>query len=416
MPHQISEPFEEASRKLIAFLEQRQYSEAWVNHYKTNISHINEFMKHKEYSYYTPEVCKEFISSIIDKKTYQDLTRKDKTIVRSANALLEYQLTGTINFRSIRKEYTFEGAIGDSILQFIMNLNSQNRTKSTITSYRLYLSRFYNYLIHNGVESPKDLDAKVILAFINTQGFYNPPTIHRTLACVKGFLKYLYNQHEVDIDWAFLIPKSTYKSEAKLPSTYTSDEIDRLIKAIDRGNPKGKRDFAMILLAAKLGLRAADICNLLFENILWDENTITLNQQKNQKQIELPLLSDVGNAIIDYLKYGRVKSDLPFIFLHASSPYQKLNSSTLHTIVTQYLTKAGISFINERKHGPHALRHSLAGQLLKKRTPLPVISEVLGHSKTSSTEYYLRIDLSTLKQCLIEVPIMITSFHAKEVL
>lgn len=86
---------------------------------------------------------------------------------------------------------------------------------------------------------------------------------------------------------------------------------NHLLASVDRGNPKGKRDFTMILLAARLGLRASDICGIKFENIHWETNTIRLVQKKTKKHIDLPILTEIGNAIIDYLKYGRPISDLP---------------------------------------------------------------------------------------------------------
>jgi len=159
----------------------------------------------------------------------------------------------------------------------------------------------------------------------------------------------------------------------------------------------------MILLAARLGLRASDICGLKFENIHWETNTLLLVQKKTKEKIELPLLVEIGNAIIDYLKYGRPISDLPYIFIRAGQPYDRLEEPTLHSIVSFYLRRAGINNIDEKKHGPHALRHSLAGFLLEKKTPLPVISEVLGHTNTESTKTYLRIDLESLRQCALEV-------------
>ncbi|NLB20242.1 MAG: tyrosine-type recombinase/integrase, partial [Clostridium sp.] len=129
------------------------------------------------------------------------------------------------------------------------------------------------------------------------------------------------------------------------------------------------------------------------------------------KRIELPILAESGEAVIDYLKYGRPNSDLPYIFLQVNSPYDRLNRSTLHSIVHLYLNKANIKCENERKHGPHALRHSLAGVLLEKKTPIPVISEVLGHESIESTRYYLRIDIKSLRQCALEVPLIPSEFY-----
>jgi integrase len=146
----------------------------------------------------------------------------------------------------------------------------------------------------------------------------------------------------VEIDWSYLVPKDNYKHEARLPSTYSEDEIERLLKTADRGNPKGKRDFAMILLAVRMGLRASDICGLKFENLLWEQNLLVLVQAKTQKRLELPLLPEIGNAIIEYLKYGRPESDEPFIFLHQRTPFERLKSPTLHSIVTALMRRAGI--------------------------------------------------------------------------
>jgi len=114
------------------------------------------------------------------------------------------------------------------------------------------------------------------------------------------------------------------------------------------------------------------------------------------------LLPEVGNAIIDYLKYGRPQSESPFIFLklgHRPSPMQP---PTFHGIVRFYLKETGIE-IEQKKSGPHALRHSLASQLLENKPPLPVISEVLGHESSESTKKYLRIDMSALRQCALDV-------------
>jgi integrase len=166
-----------------------------------------------------------------------------------------------------------------------------------------------------------------------------------------------------------------------------------------------------VLITARLGLRATDVCCLTFENIQWEQSLIVLNQKKTGERIELPLLSEIGEAIIDYLKYGRPESDLPYIFLHVNHPYDRLNSSTLHSIVSLYLRRAGIHYEEERRHGPHALRHSLAGVLLAKKTPIPVISEVLGHRSTESTRFYLRIDLNSLRQCALEVPPVSPAFY-----
>ena len=174
------------------------------------------------------------------------------------------------------------------------------------------------------------------------------------------------------------MPQCTYKQQPRLPSTFSEKEIKTLLASIDQGDAKGKRDYAMILLATKLGLRASDIVALKFENILWEQSLIKLSQQKTGKNISLPLLPEIGNAIINYLKHGRPVSEESYLFLQANAPYRRINPHILTGIVHSNIKKAKIDCTN-RKHGPHALRHSFAGNLLKAETPMPIISEALGH-------------------------------------
>jgi integrase len=170
----------------------------------------------------------------------------------------------------------------------------------------------------------------------------------------------------------------------------------------------------MLLMVARLGLRASDVCCIKFDEIDWEFNRITIVQKKTDERLELPLLPEIGEAVVDYLKYGRPISELPYVFLHALSPYDRLNSSTLHSIVLQYMRLAGIPTKEKnRKAGPHALRHSLAGILMKKKTPLPVISEILGHTNTESTRYYIRIDIDSLRCCALDVLPITTGFYGR---
>ncbi|MTI71702.1 MAG: integrase [Firmicutes bacterium] len=366
-------------------------------------------------NHYNSEICSKYVNSVIGSESYASLSRKHKDYVRIATALLEYQTTGTISYRFKQKKHKLSGEIGAYINEFLAYRQSRNFSEDTLASNRLYLSRFHTFLESKGIKHFSELEQQKILDFINSLGFYSKATIHCTLSSIRVFFSYLNEIQALDNNISYVIPKDNYRKETKLPTTYTKEEIKRLLSAVDRGNPKGKRDYAMLLLAARLGLRASDICGMIFSNIIWEENLIVLIQQKTKKRIELPLLEEIGNAIIDYLKYGRPSSQLPNIFLKLCIPYNKLSEPTLHSIVSQYLNLAGIDNVSTKKHGPHALRHSLAGFLLEKKTPLPVISEVLGHSNTESTKSYLRIDLNALSQCALEVPPLNTSFYKNEV-
>lgn len=402
------------AEELILFLEKVGFSSGRIQHYRQHIKTIQCFLDKNGFTNYTANECDLFIKHIIGTGDYKNLSYKNKNAIRCANILIEYQLTGMISYRIKDKEKLLHGQIGAEIQCYLDNRKAIGISPNTLCNDRLYLGRFLKYLDFIGRNNINEIAQQDILRFVKSISYSTKATIHCTLCTLRGFLRYLKTEEKLLVDLSYMVPKDSYRQESKLPTTYTQEEVERILKAVDRGSPKGKRDYAIILLAARLGLRASDICNLSFENLLWTQNLIVLIQEKTKKRIELPLLTEVGNAIIDYLKYGRPVSDLPYVFLHANHGYRKLREPTLHSIVYYYMRLAGIKNLDIKKHGPHALRHSLAGFLLEKKTPLPVISEVLGHTSTESTKTYIRIDMASLRQCALEVPIVDDNFYIGE--
>jgi integrase len=169
----------------------------------------------------------------------------------------------------------------------------------------------------------------------------------------------------------------------------------------------------MILLASRLGLRASDIAHLTFGNIDWENSAIIFSQFKTGKMIELPLLVDVGEAIIDYLKYGRKKSESPRVFLYTRAPFTAMTNSAVAGALGRTVDESGVDTAG-RKHGPHAMRHSLASRFLENQESMPIISEALGHQSTTTTMSYLRIDAESLRKCALNVPLVNTSFYEQE--
>ena len=406
---------EELASEVEKYLKALSYCAERMRIFRHGWRALDHFMRQNSIRFYEATVGKAFIESIMGGSSYSEISQLKRDIIRSANVLTEFQATGTVKYRSVWRTHEFNGEIGEVILGYLAYRESNGLAKDTLDGHRVYLHRFLDYLNANNVRTAKCIDKPHVLDFINSLAFYSKATMHCMLSCLRNILRYLHDKQLATIDLSYLVPKSSYKKEAHLPTTYEEEEIERLIQAVDRGNPKGKRDAAMILLAARLRLRASDICGLKFENIHWDRNAIVLIQQKNRRKIELPLLNEIGNAIIDYLKYSRPVSKLPYIFIHIDQPYCQMQEPTLHSIVSFYLNRAGINNVSGKKHGPHALRHSLAGFLLKKKTPLPIISEVLGHAGTQSTMTYLRIDMGSLRQCALEVSPSLSVYYREVV-
>jgi site-specific recombinase XerD len=390
-------------------------SEGTIIRYRRKWQKVKNFMQDNQIKHYDAKVEKAYLTSILGSQDYNQLNKKEKELVNVTEVLTEFQKTGRIQIGPRRHHpKVFKEDLGRIFKNFIdYRENTLNLSSKTIQSYVIYLYPFYCHLILKEIKHISGINASEILFYIKQMDPNDSAKKHVSLNILRIFFRYLYEHFILSVDFSSIIPKDNYKNQPKLPSTFTDGEIDALLKAVDRGNPKGKRDYAILLLATKLGLRASDICELKFENIIWERNVITFNQFKSGRALELPLLPEIGNAMIDYLRHGRPVSLDSNCFIHVQTPYDRIHTSDLGNLVRRYITLAGIN-CSKRKHGPHALRHCFASALLKEKVPLPVISEALGHKNMASTMFYLRIDINSLRKCVLEVPSIPSSFYEQK--
>lgn len=324
--------------------------------------------------------------------------------LRCINAISEYQMTGAVDMylTTARTEYIFPEPFKESAESYLAYRVKIGIIPKSIQISRLYLFRFFSFLESKNITSMDVIDVPVVLDFLKSLSVFEKPTINAIMRAVRLYLKYCYENGFIQTNLFPKLPNPHYNRNSRLPSTYTEQEVHDTLSAIDMGNPCGIRDYAIILLIARLGLRSSDVANLRFSNIDWENDMIRLTQVKTGNPIELPLLSDVGEAIINYLKNARPKSDSDHVFIRIKPPYTEFNPGAVGALVHGRLLNAGIH-LEGRKSGSHALRHSLAKRLLEHEIPLPVISKILGHTNTETTMTYLRIDINDLKKCALEV-------------
>ena len=192
-----------------------------------------------------------------------------------------------------------------------------------------------------------------------------------------------------------------------LPTVWSAEEIEKILKAVDRCNPSGKRDYAIILLVARLGLRIGNVRDLKLYDINWQTNQINIMQNKTNEPISLPLMEDVGWAIIDYLKNGRPITDCPNVFVRHQAPFMPFSSkNSLFSMLTRIISKAGVATEKRARAGMHSLRHSLASELMKNNVEINIISDILGHCTPETTRHYLRVNLPALRECALNVEVV----------
>ncbi len=180
-------------------------------------------------------------------------------------------------------------------------------------------------------------------------------------------------------------------------------EVARIVEAIDRDNPCGKRDYAIILLITRLGLRGVDIKRLEFADFDWPGNRLFVTQAKTGHRVQLPLLKDVGWAVIDYIRHGRPDCDCPQVFVRHMAPIGPFSDQDhLHQILVKHARAAHVPVSEKRRHGMHSLRHSLATRLMESGTPVEQIADILGHQSVESTGVYLKSSLGLLAKCALD--------------
>lgn len=274
---------------------------------------------------------------------------------------------------------------------------------TTFCHYKRSATLFLDYLTQKKVPSVSDITMDTCNSYLKTFAGYTFKTVEQQVCGLRHFLRFLYSSGMIGESLADRLHMPAVSKSAKIPSTWQNGELKAMIAAIDRNSPLGKRDYAMILLACILGIRIGDIKKLRFRDFNWEEKSLSFIQHKTHKPITLPLPDAVGWAVIDYIRNGRPSYyDSDIIFLKHMPPFDPISDNDhLAQRIVYYMRKAGIDRRKKKHSGFHSLRHSAGSMLLEMETPLPVISEILGHSDSNVTAVYLKTDLKMLAECVL---------------
>lgn len=217
---------------------------------------------------------------------------------------------------------------------------------------------------------------------------------------VRDFLKHLYDYNYIEVDLSVGVPKmaSPYR---KVYQGFSDDEIIRLLAAVDRDTPIGKRDYAMMVLAAQTGLRGVDIIKLKRSDIDWRKREINITQSKTGAALCVTLEPESGNALYDYLLNARPESDIPNVFLRYHHPIRAMNPPTAQSIVKKYMLIANIVPEPHQRYGFHSFRRAFGTRLLEAGTPVHLLSQLLGHYDLDSARPYISASEQGLLECCL---------------
>jgi integrase len=246
-------------------------------------------------------------------------------------------------------------------------------------------------------------DAATVEAFVAALGGYQFKTVEQKLCALRSFLRFASGDGLVDVAVVDAVPAVKSRKQTRIPSVWDPADVAKVLEAVDRGNPCGKRDYAMILLVTRLGLRGIDVKRLEFSDLDWPGNRLSVVQAKTGHRVWLPLLKDVGWAVIDYIRSGRPASDCPQVFIRHTAPIGRFSDQDhLHQILVKHARAAHVPVSDKRRHGMHSLRHTLATRLMEDGTPVEQIADILGHQSVQSTGVYLKSSLGLLAKCALD--------------
>jgi integrase/recombinase XerD len=285
-------------------------------------------------------------------------------------------------------------ALYDDFVPDFLDFVRHHRGRRTTHQMENGLDKFFRWLARSGVSDLQSLTGVHIRDFVSSLEGYRPGSLAVHASTLRTFLTYLHFKGILIQDLSYAVERPRLYRWSQPPQVFNSDTVEHLLRSIDRTTAIGKRDYAILILAARYGLRSSDIRKLRFENIVWRDDRIMLLQSKTQRPLELPLRVDVAAALVDYIRHGRPACTAREIFVRHLPPIGPFT----HNIAAAFkraLKSAHIDLLNHR--GLQLLRHSVATQMLANGIALDTISDVLGHSSVETTRRYAQVDLAGLR-------------------
>lgn len=300
------------------------------------------------------------------------------------------------DYQSKFKVYEPPECFKDGFDSFIHSLKPRCLKEATIYKYRRDCTFMLESFYAQGIMRWQDITLRAV-----TEAFKHSTNKHSFRAIANLFFAHLIKIGLAETNFGAILP--LVQKPKKVPSFFSKDEIEEMLSSINRETTIGKRDYAIILLALRLGLRNCDIRMLKFDNVDFNNSYIDFTQFKTSVHHRLNMPSEVEEALQTYISSARAESDDPHIFLSDRAPHLPISQSGITAIVTRYFKKAGISS-NGRHMGPHALRSTFASELLAEKVPYDAIRVILGHTDPESTRFYTKMSIEDLRTCALEVP------------
>ena len=379
--------------RFINSLENLGYSNDSLKDYKNVINKLEQFSNENHEASYSRDINTVFIES---RKT--EISKNTLMMYKTVIRRLEDFIAGCYSFKAKAKQIRFEvpNRFQGYLEGYLEYMRLHGRRESTIKNHNYYCAEALFAFGALGVDRISDIRAQDIYAAFSKSN----SKANWSKDC-KCFFRYLYKSGAIKEDMSIYIP--SVRKSLPLPSTYSREETDRLLESIDRSTELGKRNYAIVLLALRLGIRVGDIVALKLENIDFRAKTISFVQMKTGVPQRLEMLPEIEKALNMYLPCRRAINGCDNLFLSVLPPFGEITRETVNRFVRKFFMAANIC-IDGKKHGTHSLRMTLASELVSENVPYAVVGKILGHENPNSAGAYVKFDIEMLRACALEVP------------
>ena len=325
--------------------------------------------------------------------------------LQSARILLTFSKGEKKSSRAGRNTYEAPEALKPALAQYRESLIRRSLSEDSVRC-RTYQVRKMLWWVGDRIEKIEDISPDLVIGYLSwLKETAAATTLDRARVDIIEFLRLMEREREMAHRTSVLLGSRHAKGEPQLPSVYSAEEIAALMEAARTDGDNPRRNTAMLALVAQFAMRKKDVLTLTLDEIDWRAGRIVKVQSKTGEPITYHLTKQVKLALLDYLKNERPRSDERTVFLSSRPPYKPFptSSNPIFSAMTRCFEKAGVD-TTRRKHGPHALRHSLATAMLEAGVSYYVIGHLTGHKDGNMTRRYLSIDLERLRSVALEVP------------
>ena len=367
--------------------------------FECHFKNLLKYYKQKDIQYYSYDVSVNFLIDMWN----IDIRKGHFNYWESRKCRTVKMLDDIYNNRDIKIKYSYNKPIlseeNKKVLDAYIDYNTKiGLSNKNIKGIKDFIIRFLKYLEDNNL-NVVNLNSLIINKYLFSMDKINKITLKNYIFMLKMFFRYLYDKNVISENLENILPALKRPKSSNLPSVWNFSELNQVLNSIDKVTKKGKRDYAIIMLAITTALRGCDIVNLKLNNIDFKNNTITIIQEKTKREIIIPLMNKTKIALIDYINNARPNNtNYQYVFLSCRTTTKPImNTSALSSMLAKYSNELNLS--KKQKRGIHSLRHTTLNYLFNdNETSLTTITEISGHYNADSLNAYIKTDKKRLSE------------------